>query len=120
MNKMANNFQYSENVKNVQTSTPNNVLNGSGNTVANNTYQNLKSNKDKGKSQEFLSKQLSQLKTEHKSYRNLLFKFMNSQPDTDIEFHYIPQNDSSNGHKTIIFKSRGIGGYQNSPNKGTY
>ena len=120
MNKMANNFQYSANVKNVQTSKPNNVLNGSGNTVANNTYQNLKSNKDKGKSQEFLSKQLNQLKTEHKSYRNLLFKFMNSQPNTDIEFHYIPQNDSSNGHKTIIFKSRGIGGYQNSPNKGTY
>ena len=93
-------------------------MNGSGNTIPNNVIQSSKSHNEKGQIQELLSNQTNKLKSENKAYRNLLFKFINSKPNTDLEVQYTPNNDNTGN--TIILKAKGIGGNQKYQNKGNF
>ena len=91
-------------------------MNGSGNIVADNAIQSSKSLYERGQNRELLSNQTNKLKSENKAYRNLLFKFINSKPNTDLEVQYTPYNDNTGN--TIILKAKGIGGNQKYLNKG--
>ena len=90
--------------------------NVSGNNVPNYATQSLKLNNEKGQNQEILSNQTNKLKSESNAYRNLLFKFINSKPNTDLEVQYTPNNDNTGS--TIILKAKGISGNQKYQSKG--
>ena len=115
-NQQQINAPYSTNVNDQQNKNTYTSMNGSGNIVSNNAIQDLKSYNEKGLNQELLSNQSNKLKSENKAYRNLLFKFINSKPYTNLEVQYTPNNDNTGN--TIILKAKGIGGNKKYQNKG--
>ena len=110
------NVPYSTNGNDPSNKDTYNGTNGSGNIVADNAIQSSKSQYEKGQNQELLSNQTNKLKLENKAYRNLLFKFINSKPNTDLEVQYTPNNNNTGS--TIILKAKGISGNQKYQNKG--
>ena len=86
------------------------------NLPTNNINQNVNATKEKGEIQELLSNHTNKFKNENKAYRNLLFKFINSRPNTDLEFHYAPTNGGS-ANPYIILKSKGDDGNQKTESK---
>ena len=118
VNNYGINVPYSTNVNYQHNTNAYTSMNGSGNTAPNYGIQSLKSHNEKGQNQELLSNQTNKLKSENRAYRNLLFKFINSKPNTDLEVQYTPNDDNTGS--TIILKAKGISRDQKYQSKGNF
>ena len=85
--------------------------NNSKNLASNSIQKNVNATKEKGEIQKLLTNHTNKFKNENKAYRNLLFKFINSRPNTDLEFHYAPTNGGV-ANPYIVLKSKGVDGSQ--------